>query len=117
MKNPPRLTGRQERECAARFDGIELKLQVLLPQEFDRIYSNRFLGYQWEYELLEPHRFFLMKGFESRHPQTYRSLIFASNGVGDHLGFLLRKDSDVELEGVVYEFNHETGEVIPYFTR
>ena len=49
----------------------------------------------------------------ARHPEAARALLVAQDEGGDYLGFLLRDGSDLELDGTLMHFKHETGEILP----
>lgn len=51
------------------------------------------------------------------HPEAARALLVAKDGGGDYLGFMLRDSSDVELDGTLMHFKHETGEIVPSAIR
>ena len=91
---------------------VEERLQVLLPSKFDKIYRADY----GQYELLPPEQIRIMTGYESRHPASYKALVFAWNGIGDYLGLFLEQDSDYQLGNTVYEFHHEVGEITKLYT-
>ena len=51
------------------------------------------------------------------HPEAARALLVAQDDGGDYLGFLLRDGSDLELDGTLMHFRHETGEILPSAVR
>jgi len=51
------------------------------------------------------------------HPEAARALLVAQDDGGDFLGFLLRDGSDLELDGTLMHFMHETGEILPSAVR
>ncbi|MNY51554.1 hypothetical protein D3C86_1871530 [compost metagenome] len=51
------------------------------------------------------------------HPEAARALLVAQDDGGDYLGFLLRDGSDLELDGTLMHFKHETGEILPSAVR
>ena len=51
------------------------------------------------------------------HPEAVRALLVAQDDGGDYLGFLLQDGSDLELDGTLMHFKHETGEILPSAVR
>lgn len=92
------------------FKEIEHKLKVILPEKFKRNYRKRKIDE--EYEFLPISAFYIQNEYAERLPETYKSLIFAENEYGDSLGLILDKNSDYKLKPQIYEFLHETGEVV-----
>jgi hypothetical protein len=41
-------------------------------------------------------------------------VLIAEDGGGDYLGYLLKPGSSFELSPVLYEFQHEIGDIVPY---
>ena len=91
------------------FTAIEKELKLIIPVKFKRLYRKGIV--EDGYELLSINEFYTQNEYADRHPETYKSLIFADNGCGDSLGLILDKKSDFKLKPQIYEFLHETGEV------
>ena len=64
-----------------------------------------------EYKLLNVDDFYIEEQYQDRYPETYGAVIVAENGCGDSLGLILKKNSDYELDDILVEFLHETGEI------
>jgi hypothetical protein len=82
---------------------------VIFSDNFRTLYLNG-LDYE-EYKLLKVADFYIEEQYQDRYPETYRAVVVAENGCGDSLGLILKKNSDYELDDVLVEFLHETGEI------
>lgn len=49
--------------------------------------------------------------FEKYVPQAVKAVAIAEDGLGDMIGFMLKPDSDIELDGQMWLFRHETAQV------
>jgi hypothetical protein len=93
-----------------KFSKIEAKLEVVFPEEFKRDYIEEG-EFDHGFQFLNISDFYINNEYSDRNPQTFNSVIFAENGIGDSLGLILKRESDYLLDNTVYEFYHETGEV------
>jgi hypothetical protein len=91
------------------FTATEKELKLIIPDKFKKLYRKGIV--EDGYELLSIDEFYTQNEYADRHPETYKSLIFADNGCGDSLGMILDKKSDYKLKAQIYEFLHETGEI------
>jgi hypothetical protein len=96
----------------------EAEWEVLLPAKYFQMAST--LTYTTRFKLLVKILGYDLTSLENlsqigdewhkNHPHMVRGVIFAENGVGDALYFQLKPGSAFELDEVVYELLHETGE-------
>lgn len=82
---------------------------VIFSDNFRTLYLNGLDSE--EYKLLKVADFYIEEQYQDRYPETYRAVIVAENGCGDSLGLILKKNSDYELDDILVEFLHETGEI------
>lgn len=78
---------------------------------FHRQHRRKRLGY---FSLLSASRFEVIAGFEAAYPETFAAIAIASDGCGDYLGLLLKRDSDHELGHELYLFEHDSGTIRPF---
>lgn len=96
---------------------IEIKGNIVFPKEYRKYLlsgNHPKLGPKFkDYEFLPIDRLEQIgKDWYQNTPQTYRAVLIAENGYGDYLGLLMEEDSTFKLSNVLYQFEHETGEVI-----
>lgn len=82
---------------------------VIFSDNFRTLYRNGLDSE--EYKLLKVDDFYIEEQYQDRYPETYRAVIVAENGCGDSLGLILKRNSDYELDDILVEFLHETGEI------
>jgi hypothetical protein len=87
----------------------EMELKVIFPKIFKNNYLNKAIRIKG-YKLLPISKFYLQNEYADRHPETYKSVVIAENGVGDSINLILERDSDFMLQNRLFEFFHETGE-------
>lgn len=58
-----------------------------------------------------PGLFHVIAGYEGSYPETYGAVAVASDGCGDYLALLLKRDSDCELDDELYVFEHDSGTI------
>jgi hypothetical protein len=92
-----------------KFSKKEIALKVLFPETFKDNYVSKKLKIKG-FTLLPISKFYTQSGYAERHPETYKSVVIAENGLGDSVNLILEKDSDYKLQNRLFEFFHETGE-------
>lgn len=95
------------------FTEIQRKLNVIIPYDFKLRYQEANLTNN-EFDLLPISKFFLQEECPDYPPETYKSLVFAENGIGDFLGIPLKRNSDYLLKNTVLAFWHETASCSSY---
>jgi hypothetical protein len=91
------------------FTKKEIALNVIFPEVFRNNYSGKRLKISG-YKLLPVSGFYIQDEYSDRHPETYKSVVIAENGIGDSINLLLEKDSDHKLQNRLFQFFHESGE-------
>lgn len=91
------------------FTRKEKALNVIFPQLFKNNFNNKKLKIRG-YKLLPVSRFYTQDEYSDRHPETYKSVVIAENGIGDTISLLLERDDDHKLQNRLFQFFHETGE-------
>ena len=94
------------------FTETEKALKVIFPEKFKKQYIKGTT--REKYTFLPVLSFYKQHEYSDRQPETYGAIIFAENGSGDSLGLILEEKSDFALHSQIYEFLHETGEVIKF---
>jgi hypothetical protein len=69
------------------------------------------IGY---YDLILPERLLRIEDWSKNYPFAVKHVLIAEDGGGDYLGYLLKLGSSFELSPVLYEFQHEIGDIVPY---
>ncbi|NII28019.1 hypothetical protein HB364_23240 [Pseudoflavitalea sp. X16] len=92
-----------------KFKEKEIELRVIFPKLFKNNYLNKSLRIKG-YKLLPVSKFYIQHEYADRHPETYKSVVVAENGIGDSIHLILERDSDFVLQNRLFEFFHETGE-------
>jgi hypothetical protein len=98
---------------------FELSNELILPKEYlSFIQKDKFQQLQilkTEYTLI---KFYDLNVFSQdwyeNIPFLRKGVKIAENGLGDYLVLLLKKDNAFELSDMVYKYEHERGELIPY---
>jgi hypothetical protein len=98
---------------------VEMKYEIILPRDYldflnlNRVNQFSILG--TEYTLIDFHK---LKTIDNAYayslPFLTKGVFIAENGVGDFLALLLKTGSAFELSEMVYKYEHETGELVPY---
>lgn len=94
------------------FAATEKALKIIFPEKIKKYYIKGIAGK--EYEFLPVLSFYKQYEYADRQPETFGAIIFAENGSGDSLGLILEEKSDFVLHSQIYEFLHETGEVVKF---
>lgn len=94
------------------FTDTEKALKIIFPEKFKKQYIKGAIGEK--YTLLPVLSFYKQHDYSDRQPETYGATIFAENESGDTLGLILEEKSDFILHFQMYEFLHETGEVVKF---
>lgn len=94
----------------------ELDFDVLLPPDYVAGMRSGRLGLKYAvngdlFDMMKASDIEQLKGWDEKCPFAVKSVLFAENGLGDYLGFLLKEGSVFELDSTVYEFLHETGAI------
>ena len=98
---------------------FELSNELILPKEYHSfIQKDKFQQLQilkTEYTLIrfDDLNVFSQDWYENI-PFLRKGVRIAENGLGDYLVLLLKKDNAFELSDMVYKYEHEIGELIPY---
>jgi hypothetical protein len=87
------------------------RLGKIFPEGFET-FHRRHCGKTYDaFTFMSASLFHVITGYESSHPETYGAVAVASDGCGDYLALLLKRDSDCELDDELYVFEHDSGTI------
>ena len=86
----------------------EVRLQAEFPASFKKRHKAG-ATVTWDYVYLDVDDFYHLETYERNHPESYRAVVVAENGLGDGVVLLLQKRSNYKLKSTLYEANHEAG--------
>ena len=92
----------------------ERRLSVVFPSGFQAFHREHRRKRLDGFSILNACDFHEVRGYETTYPETYGAVAIGSDGCGDCLGLLLKRDSDHELGKQLYRFNHESGTLEPF---
>lgn len=94
---------------ADKFTKKESALNVLFTSTFKENFLNKKIKVRG-FKMLAVSNFYTQNEWADRHPETYKSVVIAENGIGDSINLILEKDSDQMLQNRLFVFFHETGD-------
>jgi hypothetical protein len=94
----------------------EIELDVVFPANYEAILSGETILHLPEgYQLLSLNEVISLGTnpdyWQDFTPYAVKSVAIAHNGIGDYIGYILKAESDIQLDDVLYEFMHESGTV------
>ncbi len=98
------------------FAETENRLQVIFSDTFKNWYRNRKgRGPGRGYKLLTKDSMYRVEGYEDNHPESFKSVAVAENGLGDCISLQLKRESNFDLgANIFYECLHESGRIQVY---